>query len=75
MLLGVFLMIPEKHWSGCHVPVVMDVEQVMEKVYIYVVCVVWHWAVPVIGKNADGDCDETSNDWDEGACVERCGLE
>ena len=33
-----------------HVPVVMDVEQVMEKVYMYVVSVVWCWAVPVIWK-------------------------
>jgi hypothetical protein len=28
----------------------------------------------LMGRNADGDCDETSNDWDEGACVERSGL-
>ena len=59
----------------CHVPVVMDVEQVIEKVYMYVDCVVWCWTGPVIGKDADGDCDETSNDWDEGACVKRSGLE
>ena len=48
VLLCVFHCIPEKGWSVCHVPVVMDVEQVMEKVYMYVVCVVWCWAVPGI---------------------------
>ena len=29
----------------------------------------------VFGRKADCDCDETSNDWDEGACVERSGFE
>ena len=29
----------------------------------------------VFERKADCDCDETSNDWDEGACVERSGFE
>ena len=32
---------------------------------VHVVCVDWCWAVPVNGMNAEGDCDGTSNDWDE----------